>query len=168
MVEPETAVEPDVSEPVVEAPSESQAWDNGEYDEEMVEIFLEEAFEIMDAVAVAKDRWMGDISDLTPVIELQRGLHTIKGGARMAINAMGDLSHELETLYEDINDNKLTASTELFELLHACDDRLVEMLNDLQSSGKCRVADDLIAKLHQFLGNAPQRWLTKWRMMTLH
>ena len=31
--------------------------------------------------------------------ELQRGLHTLKGGARMAsLFAMGDLSHDLETL----------------------------------------------------------------------
>ena len=149
----------EVATPVAAAPvsSEEQPWENGEYDAEMMEIFLEEAFEIMDTVAVAKDRWMADIADLAPVVELQRGLHTIKGGARMAgINAMGDLSHELETLYEKINDNELTASAELFELLHACDDRLVEMLNDLQANSNCRVAHDLIARLHQFLGTKTQ------------
>ena len=37
--------------------------------------------------------------------ELKRHLHTLKGGARMAgITAMGNLSHEIETLLISVND----------------------------------------------------------------
>ena len=42
--------------------------------------------------------------------ELQRQLHTLKGGARMAgITAMGDLSHELETLVLHIDTGAVLA-----------------------------------------------------------
>ena len=45
--------------------------------------------------------WKHDRGNNALVFELKRVVHTLKGGARMAgIRAMGDLSHELETLMQ--------------------------------------------------------------------
>src|SRR5690606_19867044 len=64
-------------------------------DSELVEIFLEEADEILESVAARLDAWMAAPDNLIEVQSLQRDLHTLKGGARMAeIAELGDLGHE--------------------------------------------------------------------------
>ncbi len=120
-------------------------------DQELVDIFLEEAEEIIEAVAVAKQHWVENPDDLATVNDLQRNLHTLKGGARMAgVIGMGDLSHAIETLYQDVTAGKLSASESLFELLHECDDQLTDMLNEIKSNHSCVQATDLIAKVRHF------------------
>ncbi|MCF7981805.1 MAG: Hpt domain-containing protein, partial [Pseudomonadales bacterium] len=79
-----------------------------EVDHELIEIFLSEADEIMEATAEAKQRWIENTDNFTAVDELQRSLHTLKGSSRMAgISAIGDLSHELESIYEDVNARRI-------------------------------------------------------------
>jgi chemosensory pili system protein ChpA (sensor histidine kinase/response regulator) len=70
-----------------------------EFDHEIANIYSEEATELMEAAQASLTAWSRVRNDKQPVAELQRQLHTLKGGARMAgITAMGDLSHELETV----------------------------------------------------------------------
>src|SRR5210317_650614 len=60
--------------------------------------------------------------------ELKRHLHTLKGGARMAgITAMGNLSHELETLLISVDDGRVQSSTGVEELLQRSIDELHRM-----------------------------------------
>ncbi|WP_163836149.1 Hpt domain-containing protein [Spartinivicinus ruber] len=120
-------------------------------DPELVEIFLEEANDIMESTATSLHKWIEDPSSMFEVEELQRDLHTLKGGARMAeISEIGDLSHELEFLYEGLSDGRLKTAQPLFDLLLQCHDRLADMLDELRSTNYCRPADDLIACLHAF------------------
>ncbi len=122
-----------------------------EDDRELLEIFLSEAEEIMDIVAEAKQRWIEAPDQLAAVDELQRGLHTLKGSSRMTgVTGIGNLSHELESIYENINAGRLKVSDELFELVHECDDRLVDMLTSLKADLSYRSANDLINKVRQF------------------
>src|SRR5690606_38303243 len=53
-------------------------------DAELVDIFLEEAQEILDSAAASLQQWLGDPQDDAPLHALLRDLHTLKGGARMA------------------------------------------------------------------------------------
>ncbi|MEA1130554.1 Hpt domain-containing protein, partial [Klebsiella pneumoniae] len=70
-------------------------------DDEIVEIFLEEAVDILDSAGQSLKRWLLEPDSAAPLSSLQRDLHTLKGGARMAeIGPIGDLAHELESLYE--------------------------------------------------------------------
>ncbi|MCX4026665.1 Hpt domain-containing protein [Endozoicomonas sp. SM1973] len=120
-------------------------------DPELVEIFLEEANDIMESTATSLHKWIEDPSSMFEVEELQRDLHTLKGGARMAeITEIGDLSHELEFLYEGLSDGRLKTAQPLFDLLLECHDRLADMLDELRNTNFCRPADDLIACLHAF------------------
>ncbi|MFX5494007.1 Hpt domain-containing protein, partial [Acinetobacter baumannii] len=85
---------------------------------------------IIDSAGAALQRWMANVDNSIELEALQRDLHTLKGGARMAeIREIGDLAHELEFLYEDLGAGRLRASPELFGLLQACHDRLAEMLD---------------------------------------
>ena len=52
--------------------------------------------------------------------ELQRDVHTLKGGARMAgVDAIGDLTHVLEDLFEKVAEGQLNASSDMNDLLSA-------------------------------------------------
>lgn len=66
-------------------------------DAELIEIFSAEAGELLDALQDSLGAWEnGD--EGSAVGEVQRTLHTLKGGARMAgIGAMGEATHELES-----------------------------------------------------------------------
>lgn len=124
---------------------------SSDYDPELVEIFLEEASEILDGLDEQLQSWTDDTNDLELVVGLQRSLHTLKGGARMSdMKEMGDLSHHLENLYEGLCKNLFTATPPLFELLHQCHDRLVVMFEKIQSGQQPQAADDLIAKIDDF------------------
>ncbi|MCR8194847.1 Hpt domain-containing protein, partial [Pseudomonas aeruginosa] len=82
--------------PTVEEPAAPAAEAFEERDPELVEIFLEEGFDILDSAAAALQRWIDDVDNTIELEALQRDLHTLKGGARMAeIGEIGDLAHEL-------------------------------------------------------------------------
>ncbi len=69
-------------------------------DEELLEIFLEEAHELEKNINKSFSIWKEETNNLEVLRELQRYLHTIKGGARMAgITSIGDLTHEIEAIY---------------------------------------------------------------------
>ena len=55
--------------------------------------------------ATGLNTWRDKLSDRKLVQNLQREIHTFKGGARMAgLSTLGDLSHSMETLLERIAD----------------------------------------------------------------
>lgn len=109
-------------------------------DDEIVEIFLEEAVDILDSAGQALQRWFDDPENPLPLSALQRDLHTLKGGARMAeIGPIGDLGHELESVYEGLIDRRYSHSPALADLLIRSHDHLALMLEELQ---KHRVLSD--------------------------
>ncbi len=152
--EGETELNFDAIDELEEAEPEavSQAEDMAsDYDPELVEIFLEEASEILDGLDEQLQSWMSDTSNLDIVAGLQRSLHTLKGGARMSdMKEMGDLGHNLENLYEGLCKGLFTSTPALFDLLHQCHDRLVVMFEKIESGQQPQAADDLIAKIDDF------------------
>lgn len=141
-------------EPVVQP----QATANGDRDPELVEIFLEEGFDIIDSAGAALTHWMDDVDNSLDLESLQRDLHTLKGGARMAeIREIGDLAHELEFLYEDLGNGRLRPSPMLFELLHACHDRLAEMLDAVRSQRPVPDGDELIETIRRLRANPDEQ-----------
>ena len=119
-----------------------------ERDPELVEIFLEEGFEIIDNATAALLRWIAEPNNLLELATLQRELHTLKGGARMVeIAEIGDLGHELEFLYEDLSAGRLSASEPLLELLQDCHDCLAVMLEAVRDSTALPDAEHLIARI---------------------
>jgi chemosensory pili system protein ChpA (sensor histidine kinase/response regulator) len=129
-------------------PAQAQA----DIDPELLDIFLEEAQELIDSISTSLDAWQNDKDNLIQVAELQRDLHTFKGGARMAeINAIGDLAHELEDLYEGLSLGRLSATEQLFDLLHLCHDRLAEMVSALANQQPIKSAPELITAIQLFI-----------------
>jgi chemosensory pili system protein ChpA (sensor histidine kinase/response regulator) len=125
------------------------------FDHEIANIYSEEATELLEAAQASLSVWNQDRKDKQPVAELQRQLHTLKGGARMAgISAMGDLSHELETLVQQIDGGAVVGNDHAHAVMQTSLDELSRM-RDLVSSGTLpRGADDLIAQIRG-LANQP-------------
>ncbi|HEY0197130.1 MAG TPA: Hpt domain-containing protein [Rhodanobacter sp.] len=70
-------------------------------DADLLEVFIDEAREILDHADGVLAQWHAEPTQLAHVGELQRDLHTLKGGARIAgLAAVGDLTHAIETLLE--------------------------------------------------------------------
>ncbi len=108
---------PEEEQPPVAAPEPG--------DSEILAIFLEEATDILERCDSLLNSWRDDLSDLAIVQNLQREIHTFKGGARMAgIGALGTLSHAMETLLERIAGQSLAPSVSAIEMLEQGCDKL--------------------------------------------
>lgn len=138
-----------------EQPEEDPASASGvapaQFDAEIAAIFSEEASELLDATDEAVRAWMSNQQDIERLAELKRHLHTIKGGARMAgVATMGDLSHELESLFVGIQAGDVTVDEQLKELLQQSIDELHRM-RDLVAAGKSvPPAGALAARIRQY------------------
>jgi chemosensory pili system protein ChpA (sensor histidine kinase/response regulator) len=144
-------------EPSVHAAPELQVFDSSQ-DPELVEIFLEEGFDILDSAGTALQRWIDDPDNSLEIEALQRDLHTLKGGARMAeIGPIGDLAHELEFLYEGLCGGRLRASPALFGLLQACQDRLSEMLDAVRARRPLPEGQTLIEAIQRWRANPDEQ-----------
>ncbi|MES2822041.1 MAG: Hpt domain-containing protein [Pseudomonadota bacterium] len=92
-----------------------------DFDSEIVEIFIEEALELLEDMERALHEWQEDWSNTNCAEELKRCLHTFKGGARLAgLTNLGDLSHDYETMVIDLKD------------ISAVDQAFFKQINDYQ------------------------------------
>lgn len=126
-------------------------------DQDLIDVFLEEGEEILAASDAALHKWVEAPGDPAPITELQRHLHTLKGGARMAgIAAVGDLSHALESLLIAVVDGLVSPSTDLFDTLLVAQDRLVHMLEAVHACQPLQAATAVIERLEALRrGEAP-------------
>ena len=152
---------PDLEEQEEPAPSEDLAsednvTDLSHLDPELVGIFLEEAYDLINSTGSALHTWSEDPANRTVAAELQRDVHTLKGGARMAgVEAIGDLTHVLEDLFEKVAEGQLDASDDMNDLLFACHDRLAQMVEQVATQKPCPPADELVAKVQAILRGEP-------------
>lgn len=99
-------------------------------DDELLEIFSEEAEELFDSDANLLQKWRQEPNNLKIIAELQRNLHTLKGSARMAgFSPIGDLAHGLEDLYTAITDQLFAPSEDAIELAERAEDKLLAIFN---------------------------------------
>ena len=102
--------------------------DGSRIDADLLEVFIDEAREILDSADGVLAKWHADPADTSCVGELQRDLHTLKGGARIAgLVSVGDLAHAIETVLEKpIRDADKTGT--LISALEASFDQLNTMV----------------------------------------
>src|SRR4029077_16118147 len=91
-----------------------------DFDPEVAAIFTDEATELIDASEQALSSWRSEPGNADYRLSLKRPLHTLKGGARMAgIMAMGELSHELESLVMSVETGRLPPDEPLFDAIQS-------------------------------------------------
>ena len=102
-----------------------------EIDPQLLEVFVEEAAELMPAIGAAFREWRAAPDNRETARSLQRLLHTFKGGARMAgAMGLGELTHATESRIEKALALKdLPAS--LFDELEGAIDRVGNLYDQL-------------------------------------
>ncbi|MGE6361151.1 Hpt domain-containing protein [Psychrobacter glacincola] len=121
-------------------------------DAELLEIFLEEAQELDAALDESFNKWRTDISNINALKVLQRHLHTIKGGARMAgIRSIGDLTHEAESVYEAFVENRRIPTAQWLEIMQIVQDTMSLQVLHIVNHKKSFFASALIEQLQQFV-----------------
>jgi chemosensory pili system protein ChpA (sensor histidine kinase/response regulator) len=119
-----------------------------DYDPDIAAIFCEEATELLETADAALGSLRAERGSRGRIVELQRVLHTIKGGARMAgIAAMGDLSHELESLLIQLNGAADGLNEPALEVLQASLDELSRMRDFVNAGRIVNHPRDLITRI---------------------
>ncbi|HMN47028.1 MAG TPA: Hpt domain-containing protein [Povalibacter sp.] len=135
------------------APEEPEELDD-DFDPDVAAIFTEEAAELLETADSSLSAWSRDRANKALVFELKRVLHTLKGGARMAgIRAMGDLSHELETLMELVEAGQVAGDQPVFDALQTSLDTLHRMRDTVNQGGRCVRPRELISRIRVLSGH---------------
>lgn len=119
-------------------------------EDELVLMFIEECEELIDecdeTLQVCEQEGFSDHS----IKELQRQMHTLKGGARMAeLMPMGDLSHAIEEVVIDVQDKKIDGSEHVVSGLRTACDQLSVMLTEVSQKGQLSSSNKTMALLEQ-------------------
>ncbi|MDX1460412.1 MAG: Hpt domain-containing protein, partial [Xanthomonadales bacterium] len=103
-----------------------------ELDDEIIQIFIEEASEVLTRADSLLNEWRDSLNNLDIVKNLQREIHTFKGGARMAgLESLGELSHVMESVLEDLASGSLAPSASAVGALETGCDRLLGWVGEV-------------------------------------
>jgi len=118
------------------------------FDAEIAGLFAEEAAELLDASDQALAQLVAGDDVEQSLDEIKRALHTLKGGARMArLFALGDLSHELESLVVRMAEGAVPRDTTTLDLMRLAFDELHRLRDGIASGDSGVVAPGLIERL---------------------
>ena len=139
VLDPETSPEAEISEHHVGIPLSNNAdsMDTQQHvdfyegkDIDLVDIFLEEANDILEVCNACLEKWRVKQNDKDAVSEFKRQLHTLKGSARMATyNNIGDFSHVFESFVIDMAEGRLETDDQAFNIIQRCLDQINEMVD---------------------------------------
>jgi len=99
-----------------------------------------------------------DPADRELVDRIFRGLHTLKGsGAMFGFDTLASFTHDLETAFDEVRNDRLQVGPELIDLTLAALDRMPAMLEAESPealAGDTAVRDDLLRKVRLIAGIA--------------
>ncbi len=111
--------------PIADDPQPDGALELPDMDDDLLGIFVQEGHDILDHSDSLMARLREAPGDRDLVVGLQRDLHTLKGGARMAgLAPIGDLSHAMESLIDAISEGRRPLDRVAVESLERGFDRL--------------------------------------------
>ncbi len=128
-----------------------------DFDPDVAAIFCEEASELLESAQTALQSWSAAPGAGDHLAALKRSLHTFKGGARMAgIGAMGDLSHELESLIVQIGNGAAAGDERARAVAQEAIDELARMREQVAGGRAVPQAHALIANIQAIARGATQ------------
>lgn len=125
--------------------------------EEVLDIYLEEADELLVSLDEALHEWSDSLDNKQAIDLLQRTLHTFKGGARLSdLVVLGDLTHEMETYFEKVNAGQLEAKPEHVDFLLQGYDVIESLVNEVKNSRQMTVPTQYMTVLDALIkGESP-------------
>ena len=125
-----------------------------EVDQEILEIFLEEAGEVVTTIHENLDSIRSSPHDKEALTTIRRGYHTLKGSGRMVgLNDLGEVGWNCEqVLNKWLKDDK-PASPSLVYFIEVTTGSFSAWVNSLKSSGTAQIDGSEIARLADLLKN---------------
>ena len=121
---------------------------NKDFDPDLLDIFLEEAEELLVGMDEDVNTWSKDASDTSALNNLMRYLHTLKGGANMvSATHIGLIAHNLESIYERIINNQIAVSPALIQIIRLVQDDIADRIQIIRDEGVDYAAPESIGIL---------------------
>ncbi|MEM7003192.1 MAG: Hpt domain-containing protein, partial [Pseudomonadota bacterium] len=106
-----------------------------EVDPDLVDVFFDEADEICEELEANILEWSQAWENRIHQENMLRGLHTLKGGARLCgLSRLGDMAHDFESLVIEVQNDERPIDEGLFKNLHENYDGLLTCLAGLRAS----------------------------------
>ena len=119
-----------------------------EFDLEVLDIFIEEAEELLVEIDRDLNKWSQDIQDTRELNNLMRHLHTLKGGANMVqAEHIGLIAHELESIYERVINVQMSVSHELVRYIRLVQDDVADRIQMIRDERVDYPATHIVAVL---------------------
>lgn len=123
--------------------------------DELAEIFLEEAEEILGKIDASLTQWADDGEDKVHIHEIERALHTLKGGSRMAsISILADISHAVESKLKNYLDDGSGNPSELNRIVQRSQEQLIRIVDAVKKGSGLNVDGQLLADLDLYPDDA--------------
>ncbi len=117
-------------------------------DPDILDIFKDEAQELL---ATSSKLLGGPLDSKDKIHELQRAMHTLKGSSRMAgLTAIGDVSHWMESIVEQMPDMEAEQAAKAHELLNVALETQYSMFDSVQRNEFPQEAPELLSSLEHF------------------
>jgi chemosensory pili system protein ChpA (sensor histidine kinase/response regulator) len=114
-----------LSSPAVEVMSAEPAVDDELIDGEILEVFIEEAVEVLETINEYFPQWRVDLENSDALAELRRAFHTLKGSGRMVgAVVLGELAWSVENLLNRVINGSVSVSSAIINLLNDVINRL--------------------------------------------
>ncbi|MFN3235520.1 MAG: Hpt domain-containing protein, partial [Pseudomonadales bacterium] len=128
--------------------AESGLLPEDDIDPDVLDLFLEEAEELSEAIDETILVWSSDTSNSEHLDNLLRHLHTLKGGARLAgINSLGEFTHNFETYLIQVQQNPLPLDDSFFALLNERQDEITRRLEIYSKHTRGEASEEELASL---------------------
>ncbi|OBY73317.1 hybrid sensor histidine kinase/response regulator [Acinetobacter gyllenbergii] len=106
---------------------------NRDFDPDLLDIFLEEADELLGGIDSDLNTWAADHQNVNALKNLMRYLHTLKGGSNMIqARHIGLIAHELETIYEKLINQQIQATPQLIAIIRLVQDDIADRIQTIR------------------------------------
>ena len=109
---------------------------NDDIDEEIVDIFLEEADEVLEALGTSLPAWRADPSNLDVLTEVRRSFHTLKGSGRVVgAVTVGEFCWAIENLLNRVMAGVVPPTQSVIAMVQEAVDGVPSLLKELRGEG---------------------------------
>ena len=135
--------------------------DESDIDDEIIEIFIEEAGEVLETLHEFFPQWRNQESDNDSLVVVRRAFHTLKGSGRMVeAYDIGELAWAIENMLNRVIDQTISVQPHVFHIIEAVIDlvpELVKAFEARQANPKPQLTEQYSSWAHQIAeGNYPE------------
>jgi chemosensory pili system protein ChpA (sensor histidine kinase/response regulator) len=152
----EPSVEP-IEQPPEEVREPSPSESDDLIDDEILEIFVEEAEEVLENINEFFPQWRADLNDEDALAEIRRAFHTLKGSGRMVgATVVAELAWSIEDLLNRVLENSVVAGDAVMAIIGDVVASIPEGVAAFKEGEQYRFKPDNLAAIANALANGQE------------